>query len=347
MIILNVFLGLGVIALAVWMIVMWEQQGKFLGAQYVEVRNTVEVYDPRELAWYRTPDPDDPEETIGYWVERAALPADPEAGDIGDVDDVVVEPADLDRFTPVRTWEIQRGVSRHRAGEEGVVVSLSRTIGLWFAAICTLFVFSFLYRDNPFYKFAEALVVGVSAAYSMVVAYWTMVIPNLVGKLLPGAVQAAFIPEHDQPVYWPHLGVLILSILLLWRLSPVGGWVARWPLAFIIGTTAGFRLIAHLESDFAIQIQATILPLIVRDDGGFNFWMSVRHLAIMLGVMAGLTYFFFSIEHKGFVGKTARVGIWVLMITFGAGFAYTVMGRITLLTNRIDFLFNDWLWLIN
>ena len=63
--------------------------------------------------------------------------------------------------------------------------------------------------------------------------------------------------------------------------------------------------------------------------------------------MACLTYFFFSIEHKGVVGRTAKVGIWVLMITFGAGFAYTVMGRITLLTQRIEFLFGDWLRLIN
>jgi hypothetical protein len=140
---------------------------------------------------------------------------------------------------------------------------------------------------------------------------------------------------------------LLLSIMLLWRLSPKGGWIARWPLAFIIGITAGFRLIAHLEADFAIQVQATILPLVVRDDGTLSFWLSLRNTAIVLSVFACLTYFFFSIEHRGLVGRTARVGIWVLMITFGAGFAYTVMGRITLLTQRIEFLLADWLRLID
>jgi hypothetical protein len=58
-----------------------------------------------------------------------------------------------------------------------------------------------------------------------------------------------------------------------------------------------------------------------------------------------LVYFFFSLEHKGVVGKTARVGVWFLMITFGAAFGFTVMGRITLLVGRFDFLFNDWLGL--
>ena len=31
------------------------------------------------------------------------------------------------------------------------------------------------------------------------------------------------------------------------------------------------------------------------------------------------------------------------MISFGASFALTVMGRITLLTMRLQFLFDDWL----
>ena len=44
---------------------------------------------------------------------------------------------------------------------EGGTVSLSwsRTIGLWAAAIFTLFILSFLVGDNPAYKFAEAMVV--------------------------------------------------------------------------------------------------------------------------------------------------------------------------------------------
>jgi hypothetical protein len=60
-------------------------------------------------------------------------------------------------------------------------------------------------------------------------------------------------------------------------------------------------------------------------------------VVLLVGVL-GVVYFFFSIEHKGIVGKTARLGIWFLMITFGAAFGYTVMGRIALLAIRIEFL---------
>jgi hypothetical protein len=231
--------------------------------------------------------------------------------------------------------------------------SLSRTIGVWVAALLTLFILSFLYGDNPLYKFAEATVVGVSAAYWMVVAFWTVLVPNLIGKLAPSWIQSwampGLSPARDEHWYF-NIVPLVLGVMLLWRLSPVGGWIARWPLAFIIGTTAGLRLVHFLQADFLSQIQAGIEPVIVQDDSltaSENFWLSVRNSLVFLSTLAALVYFFFSIEHKGVVGKISRAGIWVLMITFGAAFGYTVMGRIALLAIRFEFLFNDWLWLID
>ncbi|MEC7730627.1 MAG: hypothetical protein VX497_05010, partial [Candidatus Neomarinimicrobiota bacterium] len=92
----------------------------------------------------------------------------------------------------------------------------------------------------------------------------------------------------------------------------------------------------------------TIIPLVVSSpETGFSFWDSVKNIIIIIGVLSAIVYLFFSIEHKGFVGKTAKLGIWFLMITFGAAFGYTVMGRIALLAIRVEFLLNDWLWLID
>lgn len=231
--------------------------------------------------------------------------------------------------------------------------SFWRTLGTWLAAFFTLAIFSFLYKDNPLYKIAEACVVGVSAAYWMVVGFWDMIIPNLVAKLAPGVVKAWSTPELDSNPEYLYIVPLILGIMLLWRLAPKGAWIARWPLAFIIGSTAGFRMIAFLQGDFVSQIRNGIVPLyatVVDPATGaaaFDFWASIRNIILVGGVLACLVYFFFSFEHKGAVGKTARVGIWVLMVTFGAAFGYTVMGRIALLAIRFEFLFDDWLWLID
>jgi hypothetical protein len=228
--------------------------------------------------------------------------------------------------------------------------SLPRTIGLWIAAFFTLTIFSFLLGDNPLYRVAEAVLVGVSAGYWMVVGFWEVLVPNLTAKIWPAMVRGWAMPGLSGPDAARNLWYLIpfaLGIMLLWRLSPKGAWIARWPLAFIIGTTAGLQLIAFLHGDFLAQIRNSVLPLVVMDHGGFSFWDSVKNLLIVAGVLCCLVYFFFSFEHTGAVGKTARVGIWYLMITFGASFGYTVMGRIALLAIRIEFLLDDWLWLID
>jgi hypothetical protein len=109
--------------------------------------------------------------------------------------------------------------------------SLSRTIGTWIAAFFTLFVLSFLYKDNPFYKVAEAVVIGVSAAYWMVVGFWTTLVPNLLGKLAPGWVKSWAMPGLDASHEWAYVFPLILGVMLLMRLSPTASWISRWPLS--------------------------------------------------------------------------------------------------------------------
>ena len=52
-------------------------------------------------------------------------------------------------------------------------MALSSSIGVWIGAFLTLCILSFLYKDNPFYKFAEHLFIGISAAYWMVMGFWT------------------------------------------------------------------------------------------------------------------------------------------------------------------------------
>ena len=108
---------------------------------------------------------------------------------------------------------------------------------------------------------------------------------------------------------------------------------------------------AFLEADFLTQISTSILPFVVMDwmptGANFDLGDTIKNVLLVIGILSCLTYFFFSIEHKGFVGGVSRVGIWFLMITFGAAFGFTVMGRIALLAIRLEYLFDDWLWLID
>lgn len=244
-----------------------------------------------------------------------------------------------------------QAVTPGQRAEPGVVFSPARTIGVWLAALFTLAIFSFLWGDNPLYKLAEAIFVGSSAAYAMVIGFWSELVQNLLGKLLPGLMRATLLPgiEEGTPISWSYVVPLVLGAMMLWRLAPKGGWIARWPLAFFIGATAGFRMLSFLQSDFAQQINSTILPLVVLTgaERSIDVWASAKNVTIVLSVLFCLVYFSFSVPHTGVVGGMAKLGIWLMMIAFGASFGYTVMGRVALLAARFEFLFDDWLWLID
>ena len=83
---------------------------------------------------------------------------------------------------------------------------VSTDFAVWIAAALTLFVFSFLYKDNPLYKFAEHLFVGVSAGYYIVLNYWTVIVANLYDPLMKAfagvdrdAARRRFLRRRDAP----------------------------------------------------------------------------------------------------------------------------------------------------
>ncbi|HOP08022.1 MAG TPA: hypothetical protein PLF13_12105 [candidate division Zixibacteria bacterium] len=239
---------------------------------------------------------------------------------------------------------------------------LAQSFMVTFAAFLTLAIYSFLYEDNPLYKFAEHLFVGVSAAYWMCQAFWSTIVGNLIPRLSEGLSNYFMQPYQASPWNPAYIIPVVLGVLLLTRLSNKYGWLSRWPLAFIVGTTAGLNFIRYLRSDFIVQVSSTFVPLMStklhpwEGIGAFfsNFDLSatgqfaalLTNWVIFLGVFCGIVYFFFSKEHTGTFGRASKIGIWILMITFGASFGYTVMGRISLLVGRITFLFGDWLGLV-
>ena len=70
-------------------------------------------------------------------------------------------------------------------------------------------------------------------------------------------------------------------------------------------------------------------------DGGERNWFGVlSNLLLLGGLLSALIYFYFSIAHTGAIGRASRIGVWVLMIGFGASFGLTVQGRLALAIGR-------------
>tara|TARA_B100000941_G_C28442948_1_gene520686 strand:+ start:385 stop:1107 length:723 start_codon:yes stop_codon:yes gene_type:complete len=200
--------------------------------------------------------------------------------------------------------------------------------GVWCIVLLTLSIFSYLYGDNPFYKAAEHIFVGVSAGYIFTITFWDTIWPNLFGRLIPSYVQAGF--EFDISYLFP----LFLGIFMLFRLSKKYDWLSRISIAYIVGMMAGLKFYVFLNSNLLTQIKSSTVNL------SGSYFSIVNEVIILIGVISGLVYFFFSKEHTGIVGKVSRVGVYFLMIKFGASFGFAVMGRISLLIGRFEELIN-------
>ena len=117
---------------------------------------------------------------------------------------------------------------------------------------------------------------------------------------------------------------------MLFRLSKKYDWLSRISIAYIVGMMAGLKFYVFLNSNLLTQIKSSSVNL------SGTYYSIINEVIILVGVISGLVYFFFSKEHTGVIGKVSRIGIYFLMIKFGASFGFAVMGRISLLIGRFE-----------
>ena len=223
-------------------------------------------------------------------------------------------------------------------------------LGIWIAAFLTLCIYSFLYRDNPFYRFAEHLFVGVSVGYGIVIAIHQGFIP-LAWEPLSEAVSALWAEIRSEATVETKESLsglfkifpIGIGLLFFARLTPQHTWLIRYPIAILIGFTAGISIPNVLQASIFEQTYGTLTPFAQMHEGVLPLQGIIGAVLIAIGLICTLTYFFFSVEHQGPVGWLSKTGIAFLMIGFGAAFGNTVMGRVALLIHRIGFLINEWL----
>ncbi len=192
------------------------------------------------------------------------------------------------------------------------------------AGLLTLAVLTFLYRDNPIYKFAEYLLVGVSIGYVIVIAWTNTLTAKLLTPLFENGDLALVVP-------------FLLGLMMFGRFHRKTSALSRIPIAVLIGSGAGVAIPAMLEARTLKQLSDTVMPLFT--GGGFNF----SGLVVMVGVVTTISYFYFSREHVGWLGRSAKTGTFFLMIFFGTTFGYTVMSRMSTFIGRVEFLLSDFL----
>lgn len=230
-------------------------------------------------------------------------------------------------------------------------------IGAWLIAFFTLSVFSFLYKDNPFYKTAEHIFVGAGTAFFTLEYYESGVLGPLYRHLsdsfdarqVAGAtVDLGGYPVDPLVAILSRSGAVAFSLMLLWRLVKPGSWAPRWPLAVMVGVYAALKMTGETQSKLVLQVKALMKPLtsdtaipLAGDWARFEetgLYYTLANLVVLVGAICAMGHFLFTWRRTKLLGGVSRAGIVVLMITFGSMFGFTVLGRIALLIDRVKAL---------
>ncbi|MBN1902985.1 hypothetical protein JW926_16800 [Candidatus Sumerlaeota bacterium] len=143
------------------------------------------------------------------------------------------------------------------------------TLGIWVAAGITLAVYSFLYKDNPFYKLAEHLYIGVSTGYLIVIAWNDAILPQFVVKLF-----------FQSPPAYVVLIPGIMGLMMYTRFIKGVSWVSRISLAFVIGWGAGVAAPVVVQGSLIRHMGSTLTPLFKMDYFSLDGW------SVFFGILA-------------------------------------------------------------
>lgn len=207
---------------------------------------------------------------------------------------------------------------------------------LWLGAIFTFGLYSILYKENPYYRLAEHIFIGLATGLGVFLTW-----------------QEALLPKWWEPMvnkgqWWWALG-LVGGLMYYFIYSQKNGWISRLIIGIGMGAGAGMAFQGFAGMYFPM-IRGSFKPIIpttwhITPPGqpGLGTNMALNNLVFVIVLVTVMAYFFFSVDHKSKgMKRTASLGRWFLMFAFGAMFGATVMARMALFIGRLDFLTTEW-----
>jgi len=207
-------------------------------------------------------------------------------------------------------------------------------LGIYVYALFALSSYSFTYRDNSFFKFAEHSYLALAVGYAGAVAYG-YVRRSAIDPILTGKDVLSIIP-------------VLIGILFVFFFSKKFFYLYRFPIAIVTGAGIGLAMSGTISAQFMQQIIPTIqLPLwVVKPAIGFQAIDTINNWLIIIMVLGTLAYFFFSIPPESVLGKGSLklglIGRWTMMVAFGSAFGNTVMTRMNLFIGVYNNLLRDY-----
>ena len=209
-------------------------------------------------------------------------------------------------------------------------MNISMDLSIWIAAFLTIAVLSGVYKDNPVYKFVEALFIGVSAGYFACVWFMSVIITTF-----------------DDIATGKHLLIIpVLTGLLVFFPQRKGKFSYHLvPAGLLILVYAALNVTVYFEGFVYRMVFSSVNPLLVFNSDGSIAWdMTVNSIISVVGVASTLIFLFSrKYSYSNSVRAIGNVGRFYVLVAIGVCFGYTLVSRIILLSGRIDFIVREFL----
>jgi len=211
---------------------------------------------------------------------------------------------------------------------------ISAFIGL----LLTLMVFSYLIGDNPLFRFAIYLFIGVSSGYAAAVIVRSVLIPRLTSFPTGNVSQLIFA-----------LIPLLLSVSLLAKFSPRISWLGNVAMAVLVGVGASVAVGGALIGTLLPQAQAAVNAFDLGAVVGANPLLRlVEGTVMLLGTVLTLASFHFSAgrapdgtpRRHPILESIAGLGRMFIAITLGSLFAGAYVAALTAMIERLSSIIN-------
>ena len=222
---------------------------------------------------------------------------------------------------------------------------------IFFGGICTFAIFSFLYKENSIYRFFEHFYIGIATSYGIIETIKNFLWPKVLSKLF-GANKVVFPDGTLAESYEVSnlLWLLPISFGLLYYalLTKRHKWLAQLVIGCQLGYAAGLSF-KGIFIELMPQIYDSFKPLYVPTSGN----QTLANIVFITTLLTSLSYFFFTFKRTDVRSGQASVisntltwcsglGRWLMMGCFGAFFGSTIMARMALLIERLEFLIKTW-----
>jgi len=185
--------------------------------------------------------------------------------------------------------------------------------------LLTLLIFSYLIGDNPLFRIAVYLFIGVASGYAAVIVWHSVLVPRLFDPLGdPSRLALTIVP-------------FILSISLLAKLLPRMSWIGNFAMAVLVGVGAATAVGGAVVGTLIPQAEA-----------------AMGNVVMLSGTVLTLAYFQFgakratdgTVKRNAVFEMLAWLGRIFIAVTFGVLFAGVYMAALTAMIERLSSIIN-------